>query len=521
MSLNKRKTYTILFILLLFVLFVNLMTFKNGHDWGGDFSAYIGQAKSLADGTIDEFVSRDKFLIENSTRETGTSLGPWGYPFILFPVYLFFGLNIYAMKVCTYLFFLVSLYLIFLLFQDSLRTLQNLLLVSTIALSPWFFDFKDQVLSDIPFFVFSLLSLILIKRFIITRKMWTNKLASYSLIGVILFFSYSIRSAGLLLLPVLLITQYIESRSSPTDKPSFILDKFNYVPYVVFFVLTIAINNILPGGADSAYFAVFLQKRISSIIPDIIYLTLLPSKFFPFLFLKFNSYGFNYNKFSLIIYSLILLVVIFGMIKTIKKDYIYFLYILFTILVLIFVSQRQGFRLIIPIFPFFLYFLFIGLSRLTISFSVSDKYNPLNIRADILFGIGMVLISLLYIAQASYQNIAFNKTGQVIEGPYTTDSIELFRYIEKNTDKNASVIFKKPRVLSLYADRNSFILNEFTFKFNQLMNSAADYIAYDKVEDRFSLDLQNLREKFNCPFENKTYILCQLKNVPNALGHPD
>jgi hypothetical protein len=508
MNLSNKNTSIILFIILTLSFILNITTFKNGHNWGGDFSVYINQARSMVEGTVNDLVNIEKYLVENSTNNVGTILGSWGFAFLLSPVYYFFGLNIFAMKVLVSLFFVLSLCTVFLCFKDRLSNLQNLLLVSIIAFNTWFFDFKDNVLTDIPFLFFSLFTLFLINKFIIKKDIWINKLLSYSILGLFLFLSYYVRSAGLVLLPTLLIVQYVEGNFSSKKNVAILLDKFNYVPYIIFLILAFIISRILPGGGDATYLDILLNKNFGKILSDILYLTVLPSRSFPFLFINMNAYGLSYNKFSLVLYSIILLLVIFGMIKNAKKDYMYIFYAFFTFLVLLTFSQRQGFRLIIPIFPFFLYFLIIGLSKVNLSFTISDKYNSFKINADSVFSCALILISLFYISHASYQNITFNKTN-VIEGPYTPDSIGLFNFIKTNTKENDAIIFNKPRVVSLYTNRKSAYIRQA----DDILNSNANYIAFNKKNIAFSIKARYLRENLDCVFENETFLLCSLNKT--------
>ncbi len=510
MNLTKKSTRTILYMILILSFVVNILTFKNGHDWGGDFSGYIYQAKSLVEGTTAELVVADRYLIENSTTRVGGLLSPWGFPIALSPVYYFFGLNIYAMKVLISLFFGLSLLAVFLFFRDRLSNLQNLILVSILAFNPWFFEFKDNLLSDIPFLFFSLISLLLIKEFVISKKVWVNRPVSYLAIGAVIFASYSIRSVGLVLLPVLLTVQYIQSRSSLSKRGSLLKEWFNYLPYIIFIILTISTAMVFPENSIGLYLDNLSGTDFSRIFPDIIYLSLLPSRFFSFLHLNMNAYGLSFNKFSLVAYNLIVFVTVFGMIRNRKKDYLLILYILFTIPVLLLFSNRQGLRLLIPLLPFFIYFLIAGLSQLSLSLNFSDKYAPLTMKMDILAGSALVLISIFYISFGSYQNIVFNRS-EVIEGPYMPDSIGLFDYIRTRTDKDDAIIFFKPMVLTLYTGRKSALIRDI----EDISRSSARYAAYRKRDLRHGgQTVQGLRDDFGCVFENETFILCASKKKP-------
>ena len=504
MYLNKRNTYIILFSVILLIFSINLMTFKSGHNWGDDFSSYIGQAKSLVDGTVNEFVEADIFLNEHSTMDTGGLYGSWGFPLLLSPIYYFFGLDMFAMKVFVNLFFMFSLFVLFLLFKDRLSNLQNLLLIIIIAFNKWFFDFKDDILSDYPFLFFSLTSLLLIQRFVISKEIWINRFISYASIGVLIFLSSSIRPVGLVLLPTLFFIQLIEGSSGPRNILSFISDRISYVPYIIFVIFTATLTLIQPEGSATSIFRFLSTISIDRIIYDIKSYTLLPARFFPFLFIKLNVISFDYNKFSLIIYAAMLLFVFIGIKIRWKKDYLYLVYPLFTVIILMTFSRGQGFRLIIPIFPFFLYFFFIGLSTLTLS---TDIFQ---IRADHIFGFGIILLSMVYISHTGYQNIAFNKT-EVIEGPYSSDSTELFNYIKSNTDKDDPIIFYKARILPLYTGRKSFKIAYY----NEIANSPARHIVCFKTGINICFfEIQKLRDNHDCMFENDTFIFCSLKKEP-------
>lgn len=513
MNLSKKKAFIVLLIISIVIFTVNVISFLNGHNWeNADFAAYINCAKSIVDGTVTDLVSTDKFMIENSNIDTGTIIGPWGFPLLLSPVYYFWGLNIYAMKVFVNLFFILSLWIVFLLFQDRLDNTQNLLLAACIALNTWFFDFKENVLSDFPFLFFSLFTLYLIRQFVILKKTWTNTAISFSLIGLFIYISYSIRSIGLVLLPTLLVVQFIEHRRSRENSEILSLpQKFNFIPYAVFCIFIALTIFILPESGTFSYFKRLSTLNAEGILFDIKYYSLLPSRFFPFLYLNMTRAYFDYNKFSAVIYALMILVVLFGMVRNIKKDYMYIVYTLFSMFLFLTFSSRQGSRLLIPLFPFFLYFLFKGLAKISFSFELFKNAAPLKISALYLFCAGLIVISLVKIPYKTYQNINFNKTN-VIEGPYSADTLELFDYIKGNTNRDDAIIFYKPRSMSLYTGRKSLVLNRWHFKFEQLFDSRAQYIAYDKKNNSLKLSAGNLRDRFMCTFENNSYIFCSLRN---------
>jgi hypothetical protein len=509
-SLNK-TTFITLFLIISVLFLLNVLTFKKGHNWyNTDFAAYVHQSKSIVEGKLDSLYSMDQYRYEKSTRATGSLMAPWGFPLLLSPVYYFFGLNIFAMKVYINLFFVLSLWIMFLLFQDRLHDLENLFLVSIMGFSTWFFEFKENVLSDFPFLFFSLASLLLIKRFIIQNKIWINKFVSYSLIGLLIFISYSIRSVGLVLLPTLFIVQFSEARSSSNKFICFPTGKVNFIPYIIFLIFTAALSLILPGGVNTAYFDILSSWNIDKFLFEIKYYTFLPPRFFHFLNIRMNASSFVYSDLSLIIYFIMLIFVMIGMIRGMKKDYIYLVYVLISMLVIITFSEIQDFRLLIPIFPFFLYFLFLGLSAISLSYTIPGKRTGFRLTVSSAIGLGLVLLSLFYFSKAVAHDITNVKTAE-IEGPFSADSLGMFEYIKINTGKNDVIISYKPRIMSLFTDRKSFSLRR-DFTMEQLLSSDAEYFSHSKKAMVHNVTIKNLKDNFNCVFENDSFILCALKH---------
>jgi hypothetical protein len=487
----------------------------NGHVWGDDYAAYISQAKSIVEGTIDELIAINKHRVENSTLWIGPVVSPWGLSLLLSPIYYLFGLDIHVMKIYLVFFFLTSILAFFLLFKDTLSNAQNLLLVTVFGLNPWFFDYRDNVFSDMPYVFFSLLTLLFIKRFVMLNKIWISELTGYGLIGFFIFFSSFIRPFGFLLLPTLLCAQYFYRKGSFKD---FIFSgPGKFTPYIIFITLTAISSWIFSGESITGHSAkLFNEIRPGSIFFNIKYYTIVPARYFPYLFVKYNVFGLGYDKIHLIVYTVILLLVFYGMIQNRKEDYIYILYILFNIMLVIFFPPRAP-QYIMPIFPFFVYFLFAGLKGISLSFDLSGKCRFANINASYLFGIALILVSLLYVSHNAYKSIIFNKTGGVIDGPYSPDSIEMFNYIKEHTGTDDAIIFHKPRAMILYTDRKSFAMDRFSFTPDKAYNSDARYVAISKKKyTDFDLRMEDFQGKLKCEFENSSFYLCDLRQTPHT-----
>jgi hypothetical protein len=509
-KINK-MAYTILFIIILFTFILNIFSFKNGHNWGGDFAEYVGLAKSIVDGTVDEFMSHYKYRIEHSTLWAHTTDLYWGISFLLSPVYYFFGMDIHVMKIFIYIFFLLSLFVVFILFKDKLEYYQNILLVAIIGFNPYFFDFKDDIGTDLPYLFFSLLSLFLIQRFGLLKKIWINNYVSYFSMGLVLFLSYFIRPVGLIFLPTLLSTQYIQSRSSSQSLVEFITkEKYKFIPFITFFMLMIISSQFTSGDVISGHGGMILGNSISKLFLNIKYYLAGLAIYFPYFNVACHVLGCGYDKIHLILYVIILALTALGMIHRKKDDYLFILYILINITLLVIFPARDK-RLLMPVFPFLLYFFFIGLSKVSFSFALSKKYYFVKVNAVYIIALGLMLVSLADITHATYKNMVFNRT-EVIDGPYAPESQEMFNFIKSNTDKDDAIIFFKPRVMSLYANRKSFVMNSENFTPDMAFNTDAKYVVINKTKYIiYDLTLQDFQGKIDCEFENNSFYICDLK----------
>ena len=92
----------ILFGIVVVSFLVGAGTLRRGHEWGDDFAWYIMQARSVASGSVEEFVQQSNFTNTRSTTYVGPLAYPWGYPLILVPVYMINGIRVTDYPEVTY-----------------------------------------------------------------------------------------------------------------------------------------------------------------------------------------------------------------------------------------------------------------------------------------------------------------------------------------------------------------------------------------------------------------------------------
>lgn len=354
-SMKLKNVHVLLGIVLLSSVLI-AMCIHPGHDWGDDFALYISQAKAInnySSGGLDTLYKLNKYCVEHSKTDFGPYLYPNGFPLLLTAIVYLKGINFISIKIFCAAFFILSLPIIFLLFNQSFKDRKLVIfIVGCIAFHPSFLKFSDNVLSDFPFLFFCLLSIYLIPK--------CTSVVSQILLGILIFFTYSIRDIGIILLPTLFAYQWQYIFSKKKTKIS--CHVFPYITFAVFFLLSYF---LLPRGTSNHFNMLFNSSLLWHRIyfNMIYYCNLMCLYFFPGVINLFLRISF-----------LVIIAILFclGAIYSFKR-YLHFL--VFTSLVffilLIWVGV-QGDRFIFPIIPFILFFLVKGLE--TILDKINNRY---------------------------------------------------------------------------------------------------------------------------------------------------
>jgi len=167
-----------------------LLSIQPGHNWGGDFSMYLAQAKHLLSGNLEELFIANEYAMNQSDIPLGPSLYPMGFPAVLAPVYYFFGNNLVMLKVFNALFFIGSIPLVFTLLR-SVGNQKYLAWYATIlfAINYQLVYFSDNIGSDFLGMFLGFLALVLMLR---SRDF--NTLSNAFFIGIVIFLCYVTRT---------------------------------------------------------------------------------------------------------------------------------------------------------------------------------------------------------------------------------------------------------------------------------------------------------------------------------------
>ena len=492
-----KTIHVVLIIILLFSGLINYSTLTTGHNWGGDFSAYIMQARSIIERNIQSFVNHNTFTVVESSRPIWPIAYPWGFPILLAPVLHIFGFNLIALKTVNILCFGFFLICLFILFLHYLSARETILIVSLFAFNPVFLSTNDQILSDIPFLFFSTLSILLIDRFILSNPKSTVSIPKYIFLVLAIFSAYFTRTNGLLLLLVMLICQVIQT-SLVGRKIKISLGKtlaLNSVPYLIFFAMLSFSSLIFPGGGIS-YISLIKWITLRSIMSNMYYYSVIPSNLF--LDLPFHS----------IIYVATLPFVLIGLFLNPRKEYHFIVYSSLTLLLYILWAGHQGIRYILPIMPFYIYFAFTGMKW---SLEYNVRFSKLGHALTVTFW--CVIIAFFLKSTLIYAKANLDKNRE-ISGPFDQASMEMFIFVSNHTETNSTIVFFKPRVMRMITNRNSIMIDRCTdllkgdyYVFHKKMGSY-DQVLLEKVTK--CVPLIELESKF----DNEKFTVYRMKKGP-------
>jgi len=350
------------------------------------------------------------------------------FPLFLSPIYYWFGLNLAAMKVEIVLFFLSSLIVIFLIFKNELPFHYIVPFVIILGFNPYFWDFKDNILSDIPFLLFGYLCLLFIHRAYEPYNKPKYPLLYSLFVGLLIYLSFGIRNLGGVLIPSLIIYDLIKSRR-PTQFA---------VMASLFSILFIGLQEIiLPMESD-------YSARIDLFSLDLRLILTNFDRYIESLFVLWDN-GYSKNlPLSVIICGL----AIIGYLTRIKENITIFesFTVLYIIPIMIWPAY-QGTRYLIPLIPLYIFYAFVGIHR-------SDLFQQKGTKKFV-FIILVLTILISYIGKYSKTDF-----GPINEGIGKKKTIELFEYIKRNTDKDDIFIFLKPRVLTLFTGRSASVYHQ-------------------------------------------------------------
>lgn len=395
-----------------------LLTIRSGHVWGDDFVQYLQHAANLV---ANEPYGKQLYVV-NPALSIGPPAYPPVFPMMLVPVLKIFGLNFSAMKILMSLLSGVAFLSIALVFREALPGRQLVFFLLLLALAPTFWTFKDAIFSDVPFLIFSFLSLALIQKMLSTPPGRNLYLLSV-LTAALVYLACGTRSQGLPLLPALLIADVWKAK------------RIRLAPMLTcgLVVLFLFIQNRL-------FHTQAERLQYLSLDPHLMWSNVL--HYAGALSAYWNN-GYSHGVRYVCFVAALLLAGV-GYVRRLRHGpgplEIYLPLFLFPLLFWVF---QQGIRYLLPIIPLYLFYILEGAK------GIGSKVLPRTRQ--------IILTVLTVVAFGSFLSMYTTIDLRHIEGPLDPQAQEMFAYARTHSGPDDVFLFEKPRLMRLFANRKAAI----------------------------------------------------------------
>ncbi|MDD5570748.1 MAG: glycosyltransferase family 39 protein [Bacteroidales bacterium] len=421
--------FVIISIVFLPVIFINITKY---HLWGDDFALYIMQAKNIIE---DRPQIETNFICNEQTPVYSIKTLPIGFPMLLSVIYLFFKTNITAYIYYISLFTFLLSFVLYKFYNFHFNSIIAFCLSCLIIYNPSLIEFKTNILPDIPFTLFFLLSILYYQKLNTEKFNYKKNL----ILGFLLGFSILLRVIGLvLLLSVLfdLSIKFLFHKNGKENRKNILYNSV-IISITALFVYSLFNYFIFPTKTELLvyyYYSTFDFYNLKLIIANSAkyYLNFLQDIFSEYIFIR----------------AFILIAFAIGLFKNIitKIGFLEYVFIIYLLVIFAF-PFHYGMRYFLPALPIIFYYVVIGIK--TINFTKIEK----------IFVLSLLTIIMLFVYKNSIYGIIKNQ-NEVREGPQEIYSQDVFNYIINNTSPNALFVFAKPRALALYTRRKSMIIGE-------------------------------------------------------------
>ena len=511
-----------LFLALLIVVagIFYLLTIQHGHSWGGDFSLYVAHARNIALG----MPYADTGYIQNPDYPwLSPQVYPPVFPLILAPLYSIFGLNLYVFKIAILVFFLSFLAVCHQYCQPRFSTLicrYGFLLA--IAFSPWLWDIRNKVISDIPFVFFVYLTLYLMDRLSNASSGTDRKVMLAALTGITAYLAYGTRTLGIVLIPALAVFDIIHHRR---------IRRETLVAAGIFVVLFLvqahyidsnrAYTEIVANSATThthAATAAFHDRIIQGAAWIVNNITGNVSNY-AWVIQRYwdNSFSIIVRIAVLAVTSLLFLAGFFTLLRKQASPGEYFM-VLYIVAIVV-VPFFQGTRYLLPVIPLYVLYIFRGAEA-----AMTGQ------RTEMARFIPHILIFLIAMTYAgAYADRSFTAGSLGVED---RESMQMFAFIRQSTARDCVIMFRTPRVLALYTGRKASTygdrqtteqVREYMKRINAtylILNLSNDQNDHGQRHDSESFRMlpSLYRDEFETVFKNRDYEVYHVMLEPGSPG---
>ncbi len=500
--IQRLNSKTVLLLILIIIsIFINLITLKNGHNWGGDFAQYIINAKNIVEGKpYDSGIMLDLPLL----------YAP-GYPLLIAPIIKYFGVNFILLKLPNIFFWYFFVFFSYKLVSRYIDKETSVLFCVLLAVSSDFFTFKQNVLSDLPFNFFAALSIFLFYKYL--DNYGSKNRAKFLFLTICcMAYSFLVRTAGVTLFFAAILYLLIIKKNY-WDSLKFALGFI-----AVYLAQKLSVGNnpgffyqMLEGKGE--YFVLALQAN--SLTFRSILWSIIPG------YTNYTGIVFAFlNKVLLLISPVIFLGVGLKLFYALRKDNpdspkglifvegFSFIYLMMLLLWSGFPAEPRSFtRYIYPLLPITFIYLY------KIVLFVFEK-----IRLSPSLAQNIVKMFLFFFLLLNLYNIvlAFDYNDDVL---FRKENQEMFQWVKNSTNDKETYMTWRPRPIALMTGKVGIApwishknpLSQLSYK---LDNYNARYIIVSKESDKFLIDIcENQKDFSDLVWENATFKIYKVRKV--------
>lgn len=486
-----RNTTKYKFELLLICLLLPLYLIKHATslDWGDDFAGYILQAyhhnNTAFTPAIENYLYNPDYFIYAPERY------PPFYPFIL---WIFSRIthsqfsNYAQLNTTILLFWAVSVYV----FLKREYKVSALIAAILLAYFPFIIELKNEILSD---FLFSFLIIISI---LFHKENKNNKNLYFILSGIFACLAFLTKSLGIFLPITFILISIINWQGI----------KALLLYYAGFFVCLI--SGLLLFEWKEFQNLIFFSKiaqHISTYDALISNMNLYTD--------LVNYFPINFsNKYSFLIkwiYASLTTMGLIGVLLSFKKKSEADLYFrsLF-MLIFIFPNSRQGLRYLLPLFPFFIMYIFQGFQ------AALSNHEKVKTAFKITITAALVIILYKPVISAGL-NKKINSSDSLDQNTTTKPLID---FLKTTVSENETICFKKARAIVLYTNKKCFANNiEHSLSDTQkeMQKYKPDYFITGNLDLLYNPALDNFIKThslgFDTVFKNSNYTVLKWKKT--------
>lgn len=397
-----------------------LASTRQGHDWGDDFALYISHARNLAEGRP---YAQTGYIYNPAYPSLSPRTYPPVLPLLLAPVYRCFGLNLFALKAELILLYGLFLVVFCAAFRKELPAGYVIAILLLLSLNPFLWDYKDRIMSEVPFFLFTYLALYLLACAHDQGRSPRARTTAALLAGVALYLACGTRSIGVVLLPCVLIEGWLRRRQ-PGRVVSYVLSTF---------VLGVLVQRMLLPFDGSYLDQVMLDPSV--LAGNVVWLAK-----------AVGLYADNGRSLAGLVVSVLVVggLGLTGFVARARRGITSceIFAILYPLAIATWPSTGSSPRFLMPLAPLGLVYACYGLRH------IGEIWGPWWERVP-----GTVLaVGVLAVYGLQYRHA---ELGAFRQGIGNTQSVALFDYVKSAVPPDAVLVFQKPRAMALLTGRRA------------------------------------------------------------------